>query len=63
VLLVISLGIWFYFLLNSMKLANVKPNLNHAIPALLVILTYPIIISFFYFVSLLKELNGSEFRW
>lgn len=63
IFLLISMGIWGYMLSHSMKMAKRSYDLKNVLATLTVITVYPAIISFFYFISLVKELNGSEFKW
>jgi len=63
IFLLASIVVWWYFLLRSVRMIGAKLGLHHAIPAILIMLFYPTLNSFFYFASLYKEARGSEFKW
>jgi len=58
-----SIAVWLVFLLRSISIAKVKLGPRHVLPALLIIMFYPTLNSFFYFASLYKEATKSEFSW
>ncbi len=63
VLFVLSLFVWFYFLHCSIRIAKVSLGARHIIPALFILIVYPAMISWFYVVSLVKEISQSELKW
>lgn len=63
IFLAASILVWWHFLFRSLSLINAKLGWQHALPAILIILFYPTLNSFFYFASLYKEASGSEFKW
>ncbi|MBI3587959.1 glycosyltransferase family 2 protein [Candidatus Micrarchaeota archaeon] len=63
VFFVATVAIWWYFFYRSIRLIGVRLNRSHILPALMIILVYPVLNSFFYFVALVMEAKGSVFNW
>jgi cellulose synthase/poly-beta-1,6-N-acetylglucosamine synthase-like glycosyltransferase len=55
--------IWVYFLSIGFKMAGQKLQLKHILPALLLLLVYPITIGVIFFIVYIYELTGQKYTW
>ncbi len=63
VFLVIALLAWYVFFVQSIGMLNLAQSRRMVFPALLTVFFYPLLISFVYTLSLLKELKASKRAW
>ncbi len=55
--------IWIYFLRTGFRMAGQRFQLKHALPAVLLLLVYPIAIGLTFFVVYVYELTGQKYTW
>ncbi len=60
---VIPVFIWCFFLYSGFRIAGVKPDVYHLVPALILLFLYPALLGITFLVAYAYELSGRGYRW